>query len=283
MFAPDQYELIDFGEGRRLERFGDFVFDRPCPVAEHDAVSGTAAWKAADARFERGDKEGAWSTKRELPDRWNIRHVSAVLELKRTPFGHVGIFAEQAENWDWIAARVAAAGRPLKVLNLFAYTGGSTLAAAAAGAEVTHVDAAKNIVAWARRNAEHSGLAEAPIRWITDDATKFCKREVRRSAQYDAVILDPPSYGHGARGEVWRLTRHLPRLLKLCAELTSESRAFLLLTCHTPDVTAADLEAYLADAVFGHCGAGVVARPLRIESAAGRPLPSGLVARWPSR
>jgi 23S rRNA (cytosine1962-C5)-methyltransferase len=156
------------------------------------------------------------------------------------------------------------------------------LAAAAAGAEVTHVDAAKNVVAWARRNAEHSGLSQAPIRWITDDATKFVKRELRREEHYDAVILDPPSYGHGARGEVWRLTRHLPRLLDLCGKLTAKSRAFVLLTCHTPDVGPAELEAYLADAIFGHCGAGVRTRQLEIESATQRRLPSGLVARWPS-
>ncbi|MCG8585599.1 MAG: class I SAM-dependent methyltransferase [Pirellulales bacterium] len=282
MFTPDQYQLLDFGRGRRLERFGEIVLDRPCPVAEHEPVADEAAWRSADARYERQDDQGEWLTEHDLPERWVIQHESNSLELKRTPFGHVGLFAEQAENWDWIARRVAAADRPLKVLNLFAYTGGSTLAAASAGAEVTHVDAAKNVVAWARRNAEHSGLADAPIRWITDDATKFVKRELRREAQYDAVILDPPSYGHGARGEVWRLTRHLPRLLELCGKLTAESRALLLLTCHTPGVGAAELEAYLADAIFGHCGAGVRARALEVTSADGRQLPSGIVARWPS-
>ena len=282
MFSPDEYQLLDFGHGRRLERFGECVLDRPCPVAEDLPKADNTAWPAADARFERDGDQGTWRYERELPERWTISHGSNTLELKRTPFGHVGLFAEQAENWDWIARRVAAAGRPLRVLNLFAYTGGSTLAAAAAGAEVTHVDAAKNVVAWARRNAEHSGLAEAPIRWITDDALKFVKREVRREAEYDAVILDPPSYGHGARGEVWRLSKHLPRLLQLCGKLTAASRAFILLTCHTPDVGPAELEAYLADAIFGHCGAGVRARPLEIEAATGRRLPSGLVARWPN-
>lgn len=282
MFTPDQYQLLDFGQGRRLERFGAVVLDRPCPVAEHEPLTDKALWGSADAHFERMDDQGTWTPTLELPERWTIAHEANTLELKRTPFGHVGLFAEQADNWDWIAKRVAAANRPLRVLNLFAYTGGSTLAAAAAGAEVTHVDAAKNVVAWARRNAEHSGLADAPIRWITDDATKFVKRELRREAQYDAVILDPPSYGHGARGEVWRLTRDLPRLLKLCGQITGAGRAFVLLTCHTPEVGPAELEAYLADAIFGHCGAGVQARPLEIVSATGRRLPSGLVARWPS-
>jgi 23S rRNA (cytosine1962-C5)-methyltransferase len=282
MFTPDQYQLLDFGRGRRLERFGQYVLDRPCPVAEHESIADKAAWQSADARFERGEDQGSWKPKGKLAEQWKLTHATNTLELKQTPFGHVGLFAEQAENWDWIAKRVAAAGRTLRVLNLFAYTGGSTLAAAAAGAEVTHVDSAKNVVAWARRNAKHSGLAEAPIRWITDDAVKFVKREVRREAQYDAVILDPPSYGHGVGGEVWRLTRQLPRLLDLCAKLTEKSRAFVLLTCHTPEVGPAELEAYMADAIFGHCGAGVQARTLQITSATGRQLPSGLVARWPN-
>ena len=163
-----------------------------------------------------------------------------VLELKRTNFGHLGLFPEQAANWPWIAEQVASAPA-MRVLNLFAYTGGSTLAAAAAGAEVVHVDAAKNIVAWARRNAALSGLADAPIHWIAEDALKFVKRELRRENRYDAVILDPPSYGHGAHGEVWRLSQHLPRLLELCGQLTAGRRRFMLLTCHTPDFEPARL------------------------------------------
>jgi 23S rRNA (cytosine1962-C5)-methyltransferase len=282
VFTRDQYELLEFGCGRRLERFGRYVLDRPCPVAEREPIENEAAWRNADARFERDGERGKWHVRGALPEQWTITHGSSTLELKATPFGHVGLFAEQAENWEWITKRVTAAQRPLRVLNLFAYTGASTLAAAAAGAEVTHVDAAKNVVAWARRNAGHSGLGDAAIRWITDDAVKFVKRELKRQAQYDAVILDPPSYGHGSRGEVWRLTRHLPRLLELCAKLTSENRAFVLLTCHTPDVSAADLEAYLSEAMFGRCGAGVRARPLEIISTTGRRLPSGLAARWPS-
>ena len=281
MFSDDQYELIDFGEGRRLEQFGGFVVDRPCPVAEGMPRGDSSAWQNVHARFERGENDGVWKPSDALPDEWTIAHDAIKLQLKPTPFGHLGVFPEQAENWDWIAKQVARAGRPLRVLNLFAYTGGSTLAAAAAGAEVTHVDAAKNVVAWARRNAEASGLAEAPIRWIAEDARKFVKREAKRGSRYDAVILDPPSYGHGPRGEVWRLVKHLPQVLELCAELTQDARAFVLLTCHTPKVSAADLEAYLADGIFGHCGAGATAQPLTIRSRTGSELPSGLVARWP--
>jgi 23S rRNA (cytosine1962-C5)-methyltransferase len=206
-------------------------------------------------------------------------------ELKRTDFGHLGLFPEQAENWDWISRLSASQGadvpsaakHPLKILNLFAYTGGSTLAAAAAGAEVTHVDAAKNTVAWARRNAELSGLAAAPIRWIAEDAVKFVKREVKRGNRYDALILDPPSYGHGPRGEVWRLSKHLPRLLDLCAELTAGRPRFMLLTCHTPGYDAESLEKMMREVVGSK--QRVVSRPLTIRTADGRRLPSGVVVR----
>jgi 23S rRNA (cytosine1962-C5)-methyltransferase len=282
MFAPDQYALIDFGAGRKLERFGPYVLDRPSPAAEDVAASDTAAWKSTAARFQRTDGErGEWTGADALSATWTIQHSIGTFELKRNEFGHVGLFAEQAENWDWIAAQVRRAGRPLKVLNLFAYTGGSTLAAASAGAVVTHVDAAKNVVAWARRNAELSGLAEAPIRWITEDAAKFVRRELRRGNRYDAVILDPPSYGHGPQGEVWRLSEHLMPLLSGCGQLTDQRRAFILLSCHTPGYGPAELEACLADAVFGSCQAGAIAKPLTVTSADGRKLACGTVARWP--
>ena len=166
------------------------------------------------------------------------------------------------------------------MLNLFAYTGGSTLAAAAAGAEVVHVDAARNIVAWARRNAELCGLAEAPIRWIAEDAMKFVKRELKRGNHYDAVILDPPSYGHGPRGEVWRLSKHLPRLLAMCGQLTAGRRQFMLLTCHTPGFPPARLREMMAEALGEEDRGAVSARELTIRAATGRELPSGVAVRW---
>jgi 23S rRNA (cytosine1962-C5)-methyltransferase len=224
-------------------------------------------------------QEGRWTCRRDLPERWTIRHGRLVFELKRNVFGHLGLFPEQAENWPWIAEH-AASTTPLRVLNLFAYTGGSTLAAAAAGAEVAHVDAARNLVAWARRNAELSGLAEAPIRWIVEDAVKFVKREVRRGNAYDAVILDPPSYGHGAHGEVWRLSQHLPRLLELCARLTAGRRRFMLLTCHTPEFDPARLGEMMRTAMGDSTPGDVAARPLVIPTATGRELPSGVVVTW---
>jgi 23S rRNA (cytosine1962-C5)-methyltransferase len=282
MFDPDQYQLLDFGAERKLERFGNYLLDRYSPPAEDVRKSNSAEWKNVHARFERteGD-EGRWKPADALPATWTIAHAELTFELQATPFGHVGVFPEQAANWDWIAKQVTRASRPLRVLNLFAYTGGSTLAAAVAGAEVVHVDSAKNTVAWARRNAELSGLADKPIRWIAEDAKKFAERELRRGNRYDAVILDPPSYGHGPKGEAWKITRDLHPLLTTCAELTEGQRAFMLLTCHSPGFDPPEVEAMLADAVFGTCQAGATARSLTISCVDGRELPSGVVARWP--
>ncbi|HUT09511.1 MAG TPA: class I SAM-dependent methyltransferase [Thermoguttaceae bacterium] len=284
MFTPDQYQLIDFGDGRRLERFAGLRLDRPCPAVEDVARADPDAWDEVDARFERGDgEEGRWSCRGELPECWSITHGPITLELRRTAFGHLGVFPEQAANWDWITERLAQSPRPAKVLNLFAYTGGSTLAAAACGAEVVHVDAARNTIDRARRNAELSGMAERPIRWIAEDAMKFVKRELKRGNRYDAVILDPPSYGHGPRGEVWRLSTHLPRLLRLCGELTAGRRGFMLLTCHTPGYDPPRLKEIMADAL-GEAERGTVAAgESTIRAATGRPLPGGAVVRWESR
>jgi 23S rRNA (cytosine1962-C5)-methyltransferase len=283
MLVSEDYQLLDFGGGRRLERFGPITLDRPCPAAETFERADPAAWAQADARFEGRDQEkGQWTLRRELPERWAVAYGPSRFELKRTDFGHLGLFPEQAENWEWILeqCRLSASQRDqkkLKILNLFAYTGGSTLAAADAGAEVVHLDAAKNIVAWARRNAELSELADAPIRWIAEDASKFVKRELGRGNRYDAVILDPPSYGHGPRGEVWRLSKHLPRLLSLCGELTAGHPEFMLLTCHTPGYDAATL----CEMVCEVLGDGIAkAGQLTIGSADGRELPSGAVVRW---
>jgi 23S rRNA (cytosine1962-C5)-methyltransferase len=305
MFCSDDYQLLDFGGGRRLERFGQIVLDRPCPAAEAFQAANSDLWKQADARFEGCDQQrGQWVDRRELPERWIVACDALRFELKRTEFGHLGLFPEQAENWDWIAEALCPLPlgegqgeggtsvphpRPLsqrergdrfRVLNLFAYTGGSTLAAAAAGAEVVHVDAAKNIVAWARRNAEVSGLTDAPIRWIVDDAMKFVKRELRRGNRYDAVILDPPSYGHGAHGEVWRLSKHLPRLLDLCVELTAGRPQFMLLTCHTPGYDAESLGGMMQERFGGESKAETNAGPIALRTADGRRLPSGVVVRW---
>ncbi len=283
MFTADQYQLIDFGAGRRLERFGPLVLDRPCPAVEQIARSDPDAWQQADARFDRLGKdgsEGKWLSQRELPATWTVAHGRAHFELKRTAVGHLGLFPEQAANWDWMVDRLAPCAAPLKVLNLFGYTGGSTLAAAAVGAEVVHVDSARNTTAWARRNAELSGLAELPVRWIAEDATKFVRRELKRGNRYDAVILDPPSYGHGPRGEVWWLSKHLPRLLAMCGELTAGRRRFMLLTCHTPGFDPPGLCSLMLDALADTDQGTCDATGLTIRSVTGRDMPSGVVVRW---
>jgi 23S rRNA (cytosine1962-C5)-methyltransferase len=287
VFSPDQYELLDFGRGRRLERFGPIVVDRPCPAVENLPQEQPILWKQAHARYDRlSGCKGQWTLLTpNLPERWIIRHEPFQLELKRSEFGQVGVFPEHAQPWDWIAQRTAETvrqGERPKLLHLFAYTGGGTLAAAAAGAEVVHVDAAKNVVAWAKQNAELSGLADRPIRWIVEDVRKYCKRAVRRGEQFEAVILDPPTYGHGAHGEVWRLARDLPGLLEWCAALTAQKRRWILLTCHTPGFGPKRLR-QLAARYFGDPGTDrLTTGRLLLLTRTGRALPSGLFVRWQS-
>jgi 23S rRNA (cytosine1962-C5)-methyltransferase len=285
---PD-YELIDFGDGRKLERFGGWVLDRPCPTTIGVRRAKPQAWGGAVARYE-GDRaaDGQWSPPAE---RWVARTTTVgvpllgdkqfSMELEPLPSGQVGIFPEQAANWRWIAQRVAAHGAPLKVLNLFAYTGGSTLAALAAGAEVVHIDAATSVVNRARSNAAASGLGARIARWIVEDALKFCRREVKRGNRYDAIILDPPTYGHGPKGEEWNIKRDLLPLLELCGELTERRPKFVLLTCHSPGIGPAELSAFLSEGVFGACGQPPRTGELFLETAEGRRLPSGVFARWP--
>jgi 23S rRNA (cytosine1962-C5)-methyltransferase len=292
MTADSQYELLDFGDGRKLERFGGVVLNRPCPTADGVAKSQPDLWNSANARF-RGPRmgDGSWSPapKSWVPAGWHYEHGGEAcfgLQLEPLPSGQVGVFPEQRENWNWIAHHAARGlaklSRPLKVLNLFAYTGGSTLAAAAAGAEVVHIDAAQNIVDRARQNAELSGLADRLIRWIAEDATRFCQRELKRGKQYDGVILDPPTFGHGPKGEPWHIEKQLLPLLKLCGQLTAEHRAFVLVTCHSPSIGPAELAAYLCEGVFGHCGQPPKSGDLFLETVEGRRLPSGTYARWPA-
>jgi 23S rRNA (cytosine1962-C5)-methyltransferase len=300
------YELIDFGEGRKLERFGEWLIDRPCPAAESSvskspkrrhkaslslshsdggaAASSHIAWEDAGARFERdrqlGDANvGRWKVSAAPDTAWTLPVNHFTLELRLTPFGHLGVFPEQAGNWSWIGRQVARAGAP-RVLNLFAYTGASTLAAAAAGAQVTHVDAARNVLGWARRNAELSGLQNAPIRWIAEDAARFVQRELKRGNDYQGIILDPPSYGHGPKNEIWKIEQHLKPLLRDCARLLQGTHRFMLLTCHSPNFGPAELQASVADAVLGTCQAGAIGQPMVLRTSDGRRLPSGAMVRW---
>jgi 23S rRNA (cytosine1962-C5)-methyltransferase len=291
MFTTDNYELIDFGDGRRLERFAGWKIDRPCPAAEGVRPAMPDVWREVDARFQREEKSDSgdgWTVYSDMPEAWTISHGPFQMELQRSPGGQLGVFPEQAANWDWIAGQIAQAaqgkGKPLKILNLFAYTGGSTLAAAAAGAamgvdvEVVHVDAMASSVVRGKRNAELSGLGDAPIRWIKEDAMKFARRELKRGNGYDAIILDPPSYGHGRKGEVWQVSKHLPELLEICAELTADRCRFILLTCHTPRFDEKSLSKMLRETICVP-SSQITAGSLGIKARSGRTLSGGVFVR----
>lgn len=233
----DDYELLDSGDGRKLERFGRYVLARPCSQAMWRPCKSEAEWAKADASFDREDGNN-WHGRANLPKEWTIETAGIKFRLGGTDFGHLGIFPEQRAQWRWIKDRASAA-RPsgLKALNLFAYSGGSTMAAALGGAEVCHLDASKGMVEWARENARLNGLADHPIRWIVDDAHKFMKREIRRGRKYDAIILDPPTFGRGAGGETYKIERDLKDTLSLVRDLLTEKPSFVLFSSHTPGLS----------------------------------------------
>ena len=284
MTNASDYALLDSGNGRKLERFGAYVLTRPCAQAIWRPRLPPAEWEAAHAAFDR-ESGNRWHSRERLPDEWNVEVDALRFRLSGTDFGHLGIFPEQRESWRWIgervqAARGAAAQEPVRVLNLFAYSGGSTLAAARAGAEVCHLDASAGMVEWARANAALNALEQAPIRWIVDDAHKFLARELRRGRRYEGIILDPPSFGRGAKGEVYKIERDLPQTLDLCRQLFSAAPRFLLLSAHTPGITPVALENLLAER-FKDVPGRLASGEMVLAGAAGvRPLPSGCMARW---
>lgn len=277
----DDYEYLDSGDGYRLERFGAWVLQRPAPVAIWPRARDAAVWERAAATYRRDTEGGGeWTFHEPVPDSWDIGWESTRFVLKTTGFGHLGIFPEQAPNWRWIADEARAFGPGFRLLNLFAYTGGTTLAAAAAGAEVCHVDAVKGVVQWASENAARSGLRDAPIRWIVDDAEKFLKREARRGSHYEGIALDPPTFGRGAQGQVFKLERDLAGLLEHCLAVLSPKARFVLLTCHTPGVVGPVLENLLKPIVRARGGRIVAGDALQVGRTAPQPLPSGVYARW---
>lgn len=269
------YELLDAGEGRRLERFGELIVDRPAAEAD-ELLRDPPAWAGADLRY---DRDAGWrSATGDVPIAWQAEDSDLRFELRPTPTGQVGLFPEQAPNRAWVRDALAALPAQPAVLNLFAYSGAMTLSAAAAGASVTHVDGARSAVAWARRNAQLSGLADRPIRWIVDDVEGFVAREARRGRRYDGLILDPPSYGHGAGGRSWRLSDRLPSLLAACADLTGPQPAFVVLTAHTPGFWPDRLADVLA-AAFHRRAADVDAGVLGLRARSGAHLRLGAYAR----
>lgn len=280
---PFEYQLLDFGGGRKLEQFGSVVLDRYSPAAEGFSPASPQLWKQAVSQYvRRTETEGDWINADALPQTWDVGAGPLRFRLKPTRFGHLGLFPEQFANWQWLHEACEQADRPLKLLNLFGYTGGSTLASALAGAEVTHVDAAGNVVKWARQNAEQSGLAEAPIRWIAEDVRKFVKREIKRGTQYDGVILDPPSYGHGSKGEVWRIGRHLQPLLEMVAQIVPQPE-LLLMTCHSPGFEEKQLRGLWREAFPQLRANKLEAGALTISDAMGRQLPAGYFASYRAR
>ena len=275
------YELIDATGKNRLERWGKTILIRPDPQVVWKNDPASPLWQKADAVYHRSSKGGgSWENRRPLPAKWKIGWNGLTLIVSPTGFKHTGVFPEQAVNWAWYQKAIAAAGRPIRVLNLFGYTGGATLACLAAGASVTHVDASKGMVAWARENAAASGLADRPCRWIVDDCGKFVAREIRRGSRYDAVIMDPPSYGRGPGGEVWKLENELYPLVEACEKVLAGDALFMLINSYTTGLQPAVLNNMLTMAVARHRGGKVTAEEIVLPVTAGGVLPCGATGRW---
>jgi 23S rRNA (cytosine1962-C5)-methyltransferase len=278
------YELLDTGDGEKLERWGNVILRRPDPQIIWPLIRETNDWKNADGHYFRSSSGGGqWQFKKGLPDRWTIGYGPLKFHIRPTNFKHTGLFPEQAVNWSWMMERIRSAGRPIRVLNLFAYTGGATVAAAAAGAEVCHVDAAKGMVQWAKENAQLSGLESAPVRYITDDVFKFVQREQRRDRQYDAIIMDPPSYGRGPNGEMWKLEENLFPFLENCRSILSDRPLFVLVNSYTTGLSPTVLSNLLRLAIGrkfgGKIDCGEIGLPI---TASGMTLPCGIYGRWES-
>ncbi len=275
------YELIDASAGERLERWGDVILIRPDPQVIWDTPRKNPLWNRANARYIRSKSGGgSWEVYSKIPQSWNIRYGGLIFGVKPMGFKHTGIFPEQSVNWDLQADLVKRSGRQLNVLNLFAYTGGATLALLEAGAKVCHVDASKGMVSWAKENAILSNLADRPVRWIVDDCVKFVEREIRRGHKYDGIVMDPPSYGRGPGGEVWRLEDQVFDLVKLCANVLSDNAVFFMINSYTTGLSPSVME-YILNVVvkskfsFGKVKSGEIG--LEVKSL-GFALPCGSTA-----
>lgn len=277
------YELLDCGGGEKLERWDKQYLVRPDPQAIWETPHKNPAWKRANARYLRSQTGGGHWEKKALPESWQIHYGELTFQVKPMNFKHTGLFPEQAVNWDFVMDKIRSAGRPIRVLNLFAYTGGATVACAKAGASVCHVDAAKGMVAWAKDNARLSGLADAPIRWIVDDCAKFVEREIRRGKTYDAIIMDPPSYGRGPGGEVWKLEDALYGLVDACTGALSENAVFMLVNSYTTGLQPAVLRNILEMTAKKTCGGSVDAGEVVLPVKSGGVLPCGASGRWTAR
>ena len=275
------YELIDCGGGEKLERWGKYLLVRPDPQAIWQTLRTDKRWQRPDGRYARSSTGGGQWAKKDVPERWTVDYKGLTFNIKPMNFKHTGLFPEQAANWDWAGELIRKAGRPVSVLNLFAYTGGATVACAAAGASVCHVDAAKGMVAWAKENAQSSGVHDRPIRWIVDDCGKFVERELRRGRTYDAVIMDPPSYGRGPSGEIWKLEENLWPFMELVTRILSDKPLFFLINSYTtglaPSVLTYILETLVTRKHGGHTESQELGLPV---TNSGLFLPCGASGRW---
>ena len=275
------YEVIDTSKGEKLERWGKYILLRPDPQVLWDTPKKNPAWKHLNAHYHRSKKGGGEWEFFDLPEQWSIHYRDLTFHLKPFSFKHTGLFPEQAANWDWFSDLIKNANRPVKVLNLFAYTGGATCAAAKAGASVTHVDASKGMVTWAKENAQASGLADAPIRWIVDDCVKFVEREIRRGNHYDAIIMDPPSYGRGPKGEIWKIEEKIHPFIALCEKLLSDDPLFFLVNSYTTGLAPAVLTYLISTVVITKHGGTVTSDEIGLPvSSNGLILPCGAAGRW---
>ena len=289
MFIADnwkEYEVIDCSAGEKLESWGGYLLVRPDPQVIWDTPKKHKGWRKMNGHYHRSAKGGGEWEFFDLPKQWEIGYTlpsgkELTFNLKPFSFKHTGLFPEQAANWDWFSEKIRNAGRPIKVLNLFAYTGGATLAAAAAGASVTHVDASKGMVAWAKENAKSSGLEDAPIRWLVDDCQKFVEREIRRGNHYDAIIMDPPSYGRGPKGEIWKIEDAIHPLVQLWAQLLSDQPLFFLINSYTTGFAPSVLTYLLGTEIRPRFGGIMAADEVGLPvSKNGLVLPCGSSGRW---
>lgn len=275
------YEVLDTSNGEKLERWGNYILVRPDPQVIWNTPRKVKGWNCPNGHYHRSAKGGGEWEFFDLPEEWGISYRELSFRLKPFSFKHTGLFPEQAVNWDWFSGLIKKAGRPVKVLNLFAYTGGATLSAAAAGAAVTHVDASKGMVTWAKENAAASGLGNAPIRWLVDDCVKFVEREIRRGNQYDGIIMDPPSYGRGPKGEIWKIEESIWPFVELCARLLADDALFFLINSYTTGLQPAVLSYMLNLSIAQKRGGRVEAEEIGLPVSTGSLiLPCGASGRW---
>ena len=275
------YELLDCGRGEKLERWGDKLLVRPDPQAIWNTPRLHGGWKKPDGRYLRSSSGGGSWERSRLPGQWQVRWQNLTFQVKPMNFKHTGLFPEQAVNWAFAQEQIRSAGREVSVLNLFAYTGAASVACAVAGARVCHVDAARGMVNWARENAKASGLEDAPIRWIVDDCAKFVEREIRRGRRYDAIIMDPPSYGRGPTGEVWKLEENLYPFVELCAKVLSDEPLFVIINSYTTGLAPSVLTYILETLVSRRFGGRTVSDEIGLPvTETGLVLPCGATGRW---